>query len=336
MKIEDAIKTVMEFTDLSESQAYEVAVDVMNGVLTQSQIGALLTALNMKKFVISEITGFARAMRERVARLEFPYPDLVDTCGTGGDGAGTVNVSTMAALVAAGAGCRVVKHGNRSVSSRCGSADLLEALGVKIDTTVDVQRTCLEKAGFVFLFAQKHHPAMKSVALPRKELGFKTIFNVLGPLTNPSGAKRQVLGVYAKELTGALAMVLKKLGSEHCLIVHGTDGLDEITLTAETTVSELEGGKISNLSLKPEDVGLTRCRLDQITGSDPAWNARATEEVLTGAKGPIRDITVLNAAAAIYVSGKVKDLQEGIAKANEAIDSGSAHGKLKLLRELTE
>ena len=274
-------------------------------------------------------------MREKVTQVKAKQDIVVDTCGTGGDGLHTFNISTTAAFVVAGAGLTVAKHGNRSVSSRCGSADLLKAFGVNIEVGVDKVEECLEKAGIGFLFAPLLHGAMKYAIGPRREIGIRTIFNILGPLTNPAGAKAQVLGVYAGQLTETLAGVLRNLGSQHAFVVHGMDGLDEITLTSETKASELAEGKIKNYNIKPEDFGLKRCRMEDLKGGDTQENVEITRGVLKGEPGPRREIVLLNAAAAIVAGGKAKDLTQGIEEAARSIDSGKAMKKLEELISLT-
>ncbi len=335
MKIKEAIKKIIELNDLTQQEAFEVAIEIMSGGATDAQIAALLTALRMKGETIDEITGFVRAMRDKVTPIECSSKDLVDTCGTGGDRSGTFNISTLSAFVAAGAGCRVAKHGNRSVSSRCGSADLLKALGVNIEITPKRMVSCIDETGIGFLFAPILHKAMKYAIGPRREVGVRTIFNILGPLTNPAGARRQLLGLFSDELTEPIANVLKKLGSEHCLVVHGEDGLDEITITGKTFVKELRNGVVESYCIEPEDFGIQKGTIDDIRGGDVNDNVRIALDILNGGKGPKRDITVFNAGAAIYVGGKAASLAEGIELAKESIDSGKAIEKLQMLREMT-
>jgi len=336
MKVQDAIKNLIELKCLSQEDAYEVALEIMNGNATDAQIAALLVALKIKGEGITEITGFARAMREKVIRIDCHPENLVDTCGTGGDNLGTFNISTTSAFVAAGAGCKVAKHGNRSVSSRCGSADLLEKLGINIEATPERTVSCINNAGIGFLFAPLLHPAMKYAMGPRKEIGVRTIFNILGPLTNPAGARRQVLGIFNKELTEPIANVLKNLGAEHCLVVHGEDGLDEITTTGRTFVSELHDGLVESHYIEPQEFGIKKGTIDDIKGGDVADNARITLDILHGSKGPKREIVVLNAGAAIYVGGKASSLAKGIELAKESIDSGNAMDKLQMLMAMTK
>jgi anthranilate phosphoribosyltransferase len=291
----------------------------------------------MKGETTEEIAGCARVMREKAKRIdpgESEY-DVVDTCGTGGDGRRTFNVSTAAALVAAGAGVTVAKHGNRAVSSHSGSADVLKALGVKIDAEAPVVERCLREARIGFLFAPMLHGAMKHAIGPRREIGMRTVFNILGPLTNPAGARCQVLGVYDKALVPVMAGVLGNLGSKRCLVVHGEDGLDELTVTGKTHVAELRDGKVTQYEIAPEDVGLSRASLEDLVVADVDEAAEALRSVLRGDAGPRRDIVALNAGAAILVSGAAAELAEGVARANEAIDSGAAAKTLETLVQVS-
>ncbi|MDD2716145.1 MAG: anthranilate phosphoribosyltransferase [Candidatus Wallbacteria bacterium] len=335
MNIREAIRAVTERHDLTIEEACSSALEIMEGHATDAQIAALLIGLNMKGIQPSEITGFALAMRDKATKIEIPRTDLIDTCGTGGDMSGTFNISTVSAFVAAGAGCCVMKHGNRSVSSGCGSADLLEKLGVKLDALPEKLKACAENAGIAFLFAPSLHKAMKYAVGPRKEIGVRTIFNVLGPLTNPAGARRQLIGVFNRDLTLVVGEVLKNLGSAHCLIVHGTDGLDEITLTGNTAVCELKNGGIREFLINPLEFGFELSGRDELKGGDSTRNAEITLEILSGRPGPARDIVLLNAGAAIYVSGKVPDIARGVEAARVSIDSGRAAFALKKLRELS-
>jgi anthranilate phosphoribosyltransferase len=334
MNIKEAIKKAVEKEDLNREDAYKVALSIMSGETTDAQIASLITALRMKGETVDEITGFVKAMREKVTKINAPEEYLIDTCGTGGDRAGTFNISTISALVAAGAGCSVAKHGNRSVSSKCGSADLLKELGVNIENKPEKVEECIEKAGVGFLFAPLLHPAMKYAIGPRREMGIRTIFNILGPLTNPAGTKRQLLGVYTKELTTSIANVLANLDSIHCMIVHGEDGLDEITTTGKTFVSELKDGKITEYTISPEDFGMIKREPEDLKGGTPQINAEIAQNLLKGGAGGKREITILNSGAAIYISGKAESLAEGIEKAKESIDSGNALRKLEALREI--
>ncbi|MBN1578377.1 MAG: anthranilate phosphoribosyltransferase [Chitinispirillaceae bacterium] len=334
--IQPAIKKVVEGNDLSVSEAVEVFNEIMSGGATDAQIAALIVGLRMKGEAAGEITGAASVMREKALRIEPQNREfLVDTCGTGGDGADTFNISTAAALVAAAAGARVAKHGNRRVSSRCGSADVLEALGMTITVTPEKMKECLDCAGFAFLFAPALHSAMRYAIGPRKEIATRTIFNMLGPLTNPAMAPAQVIGVFAAHLTEVFAAVLKNLGSRHAFIVHGMDGLDEITLCGATKVSELSEGSIRTYTIQPEDFGIRRTSRSDIAGGPPPDNARIITEILDGKGGPRRDIVCLNAAFALAAAGVAATPQEGIEQAAAAIDSGAAKARLRQLVELT-
>jgi len=335
MNIREAIKKIIAQKNLSQQEAFEVAMEMMSGLATDAQIASLLTGLRMKDVTIDEITGFVRAMREKATPIECKSKDLVDTCGTGGDGSGTFNISTISAFVAAGAGCKVAKHGNKSVSSKCGSADLLKALGVNIEIEPDRVATCLDEVGIGFLFAPNLHKAMKYAIGPRREIGVRTIFNILGPLTNPAGAKRQVLGVFSEELTGLIANVLKNLGAEHCMIIHGEDGLDEITITGKTSITELFEGGIKSYHIEPKDFGIENGTMKDIRGGDVDENAKIALDILEGKKGPKREIVIINAGAAIYIAGKADSFVDGIELAKESIDSGRAAKKLRLLKEMT-
>ena len=333
--IAESIGRVIEGKNLPESEMMGVMNQIMGGEATPAQIGSFITALRMKGETVEEITGAARVMREKAVKIKTGSAIVVDTCGTGGDGANTFNISTTAAFVVAGAGLTVAKHGNRSVSSNCGSADVLKALGVNIDADVNMVERCLEENGIGFLFAPLLHGAMKYAAGPRKEIGIRSIFNVLGPLTNPAGACSQVIGIYSKDLTEKLAAVLGKLGSKHAFVVHGEDGLDEITLTCRTKVSEMREGKVDTYRIEPEDFGMKRCRAQDLLGGSPEENASITMGILKGEKGPKRYIVLLNAAAAIVAGGKADTLQEGVQVGMESIESGAAMKKLDGLVELT-
>ncbi len=334
--IQSAIKKVVEKNSLSVAEARDVFNEIMSGEATDAQIAALIVALRMKGESVDEITGAAMTMREKAIGVK---PDdikyLVDTCGTGGDGADTFNISTAAALVAAGAGAKVAKHGNRCVSSKCGSADVLEALGVTITVTPEKMKECLDTAGIAFLFAPTLHKAMKYAAGVRKDISIRTVFNLLGPLTNPAKAPAQLIGVFAESLTEVFAGVLKNLGSAHAYIVHGMDGLDEITICGETKVSELYDGSIRTYVVKPEDFGLKSASRQEIAGGSPADNAGIINELLDGKPGPCRDVVCLNAAFALTAAGIAKSPHEGIRMAAESIDSGAARAKLLRLVELT-
>ncbi|MDH4227739.1 MAG: anthranilate phosphoribosyltransferase [Deltaproteobacteria bacterium] len=335
MDIKDAIARVVKGSDLTEAEMFSVMNEVMSGNATPSQIAAFITALRMKGETVAEITGAARVMREKAAKVDAGEGPIVDTCGTGGDETGTFNISTAAAFVVAACGITVAKHGNRSVSSKSGSADVLKALGVNIDAEVAKVEDCLKTVGIGFLFAPLFHGAMKHAAPVRREIGIRTIFNVLGPLTNPAGAKYQVLGVYDPLLTDILAQVLNNLGSRRAFVVRGEDGLDEITLADSTKVSELDNGKIKSYRISPEDFGFTRCKAEDLKGGGPDDNAKIIRGVFEGKKGPARDIVILNAAAAIAAAGKAGTFEEGIAVARGAVDSGEAGKKLDSLVRMT-
>lgn len=335
MEFKSAISHVVKGKSLLFNEAYSLATQLMEGKATDSQIGALLIALHLKKETVDEITGFATAMRDKVVEIPCQNNRLVDTCGTGGDSRGTFNISTISALVAASAGCKVAKHGNRSISSQCGSADILKTLGVNIEITPEKMGECIDTIGFGFLFAPLLHPAMKYAIGPRREMGIRTIFNILGPLTNPAAAKRQLLGVFSKSLTQVMANVLQKMGSEHVMVVHGADGLDEITLTDITYVSELKSGAINSYTIQPENFGFKKVDLKDLQGGAPEDNVQIAINILKGEEGSARNIVLLNAGAVIYVSGKATSIEEGIELAKNAIDSGSALNKLELLKSLT-
>lgn len=333
--IKEAISKLVEKTDLTEEESEHVMEEIMSGSATQAQIASYLTALRMKGETVEEITGSARVMRNKVTRINVNDPHVVDTCGTGGDRSGTFNISTTTAFVVAGAGVTVAKHGNRSVSSQCGSADVLKALGVNIDVPPERVEKCVNEIGIGFLFAPLYHPAMRHAIGPRQEIGIRTMFNILGPLTNPAGASSQVLGVYAAHLTETLAHVLMNLGSSHCFVVHGSDGLDEITITGETMVSEGYNGTVKSYKIRPGDFNIKIGTLEDIKGGSAEDNASIVLKILQGEKGPRRDVVLLNAAAGIMASGKVPDASAAIKAAEEAIDSGSAMGKLEALRKTT-
>ena len=333
--IKNAISKLADRTDLSEKEAEEVMLEIMEGAATPAQIAAYLMGLRMKGETVEEIAGSARAMRSRAIRIRAADPLVVDTCGTGGDRANTFNISTTAAFVVAGGGLTVAKHGNRSVSSRSGSADVLVALGARIDLPTEAVQDCVNELGIGFLFAPLFHGAMKHCAVPRQEMGVRTLLNVLGPLTNPAGATIQVLGVYDEGLTELLAKVLIHLGTKHCFLVYGMDGLDEITLTDRTRVSEGKGGVVSSYYLDPSDFGLERVRLKDLAGGTAEENAHITREILRGRKGPKRDLVCLNAAPAFVACRKAKTLQEGFELAGRMIDSGAAMEKLERLISFT-
>jgi len=333
--IEKAIEKLKKKENLTEKEAEEAFQEIMAGKCATETIAAFLSALKAKGETEDEITGAARIMRKFATKINPEAETLLDTCGTGGDNAGTFNVSTVSAFVASGAGVSVAKHGNKAVSSRCGSADLLEALGVKIDVDKKVVETCINEAGIGFLFAPSLHLAMKYSTPARKMLKTRSIFNILGPLTNPAGAKFQLLGVYEESLTKTLANVLKNLGSAGALVVHGKDGLDEITTTEATTAAELKDGRVRIYTISPGDFGFSRAKREDLKGGDTLLNKTITLEILKGKKGPRRDIVLLNAGAAIYVTGKAATIKDGIKKAVESIDSGNALKKLEMLKKIT-
>ena len=332
--IKEAIRMLADGVDLSETEMIEVMHEIMGGEATPAQIASFITALRIKGETVAEITGAARVMREKATLIS---PDLsrqagrlVDTCGTGGDLSHTFNISTTAAFVVAGA-----KHGNRSVSSRSGSADLLEALGVNIETSPARVAECLEEIGIGFLFAPTFHGAMKHAIGPRKEIGIRTVFNLLGPLTNPLSATAQVVGVYDSELTGTVAKVLANLGVVRAFVVHGEDGLDEITVTDRSKISELRDGRVYDYYIVPEDFGIERGSVLDLEGGDAATNARLTLDILHGAVGPRRNIVLFNAAAGIVAGGLTESFGEAVGIAEKSIDSGAAMAKLEQLRQVT-
>jgi len=333
----DALHRAAARENLSAGEAEAALEEILSGAATPAQVAGLLVALRMKGESAEEVEGFARAMRRRATRVECP-PDprpLVDTCGTGGDGARTFNISTAAAFVVAGAGARVAKHGNRSVSSRCGSADVLEELGANL--TIEPARVaeCIEQTGFGFLFAPALHPAMRHVQPVRGELKMRTVFNILGPLANPAGAEVQVVGVYEARLVRLVAEALARLGLRSGLVVHGSDGLDEITTTAATQTAVIAGGHIGERTLQPEDFGVARARPEDLGGGDRAQNAAVVRAVLAGEAGPARDIVVVNAAAALVAAGLAPDYRAGAARAAESIDSGRARRALEAFAAAT-
>ena len=334
--VQDAIKNLVERRDLAGSEAEEAMKCIMSGGATPAQISSFLTALRMKGETIEEITAFARVMREFAARINPKVEGtLVDTCGTGGDRIKTFNVSTAAMFVAAGAGVPIAKHGNRSVTSKAGSADVIEALGVRIDLPPEDVQRCIEEIGIGFMFAPRFHGAMKHAIGPRREMGIRTVFNLLGPLTNPAGVRAQVIGVYDVALTEKLAHVLKKLGCKRAMVVHGLDGLDEISTLGETRISELKDDVVKTYTIAPEDFGIRRANPEAIAGRDLDENVRMMLRVLRGEQGAKRDIVVLNAAAAIVVGEKAKNIGKGISAAYRSLDSGRAYEKVVQLVEAT-
>lgn len=336
MTIQDAIKKVIAGENLNVDESVKVFTDIMSGSATDAQIAALIVALRIKGETVDEITGAASVMREK-ATLVLPSKKdfVIDTCGTGGDSLNTFNISTAAAFVAAGAGATVAKHGNRSVSSKCGSADVLEALGVNISISPEKMKDCLDTVGIGFLFAVSLHKAMKYAIGPRKEIGIRTIFNVLGPLTNPALAPSQLLGVFSPTLTETMAMVLKNIGSRKAYVVHGLDKLDEISISAPTQISEVSNGSVRTYTIQPEDYGLQRANLSDIKGGNSSDNAEIIKSILNGKTGPQRDIVLLNSGFALSASGIASDPEEGIKLAAQSIDSGKALGKLEELIEFT-
>jgi len=334
--IKDAIKKVVDNIDLSMHEAASVMGEIMSGEATPSQISCLLTALRMKGETSDEVTGFASKMRENSVKIHSKYGNIVDTCGTGGDFSGTFNISTVSAIVAAAAGARVAKHGNRSASSKCGSADILEAMGVKIDIPPEKVKASIEEVGIGFIFAPNFHPAMKYAAPSRKEIGIRTIFNILGPLTNPAGTKYQLLGVFSEKLTELMSLVLQNLGSLEVMVVHGMDGLDEITVTNRTKISHLKNGNIKNYFIEPKDIRMNRHAKEELVGGNVNDNIKITNDVLKGIEtGAKRDIVLLNTAAALVVGQVAKDINDGIAMAKEAIESRAALKKLEELIKFT-
>jgi anthranilate phosphoribosyltransferase len=333
--IKDAINKVVNDESLSQEESSSAMNEIMSGEATPAQIASFITALRMKGETIDEITGCAKIMREKVTIIKTNSADVVDTCGTGGDGSHTFNISTVSALVAAGAGISIAKHGNRAASSNCGSADVLKALGVNIEADADKVAKCVDEVGIGFLFAPLLHPAMKHAITPRREIGIRTVFNILGPLTNPAGAKYQVLGVYDAKLTEPLAYVLKNLGSKHVFVVHGADGLDEITVTDKTFISELKDGKVCSYVINPEDFGIPKANKSELIGGTIDENAGIALDILHGEKGAKRNIVLLNAGAAIVAGGRASNLEEGIRLAEESIDSDRALLKLEMLISLS-
>ena len=334
--IKEAIEKVVRKIDLTEAETRGVFEEIMSGKAAPGDIRVFLEALRKKGESVAEITAAAKVMRASSARIDAGGDTVLDTCGTGGSGINTFNISTTAAFVVAGCGVKVAKHGNRSASQQCGSADVLEALGVKIDIAPEPAAKCIREAGIGFMFAPVFHAAMKYAALPRKELGGKTIFNILGPLSNPAGATHQVIGVYSPQLTEIITGVLKNLGSKRAFVVHGMDGLDEITITDNTKISELKDGRIGTYDVKPEDFGLKKARLEDIKGSSAKENAEMLLSVLKASATPAhRDIVLANASAGLVCAGCSKNFEEGVKLAAESIDSGRALDKLSKLIEIT-
>jgi anthranilate phosphoribosyltransferase len=333
--LKEFIKKLSARQDLSVDQAASAMEEIMSGRATPAQIAAFLVSLRMKGETIDEITGCARVMREKVTRLNPKRRPLVDTCGTGGDGAGTFNISTAAAFVAAGAGVAVAKHGNRGMSSQCGSADVLERLGIHIEAEPAAVEQCIDEVGFGFMFAPLYHGAMKHAVGPRREIGIRTIFNLLGPLSNPAFADVQVIGVCDRNFVELLAHALKNLGTRHAFVVCGADGLDEITVTSTSFIAEAKDGKVMTYEFDPAEVGIRRSKAEELSGGDTAANARIIEAILEGEKSPRRDIVLLNVAFALVAAGKAGTVAEGIEAAAHSIDSGAALEKLRRLREVS-
>jgi anthranilate phosphoribosyltransferase len=329
MNIQEAIKKVISREDLTEDEMHSVMNDIMTGNATDAQIGGFLVGLSMKGETIDEIVAAAKVMRSLATGVKISKPKhLVDTCGTGGDSSGLFNVSTASAFVVASAGGQVAKHGNRSISSKSGSADVLETAGVNLDMSPETISNCVEKIGVGFMFAPAHHSAMKYAIGPRRELAVRTIFNVLGPLTNPAGAPSQVMGVYHKDLVEPIAYALKNLGSSHVMVVHSNDGLDEISIADSTYVAELKNSTVETYSISPSDFDMQQTNLDAICVEDADASLKLIQEALDGQEGPAKDIIALNAGAAIYVSGLANSLKDGVKKAQEVLNSGAAHQKL--------
>ncbi len=335
MNIREAIEKLVNRMSLSESETVAVMNQIMTGEATPLQVASFLTALRMKGETVEEITGAARVMREKAHRVKVNAKTILDTCGTGGDQKGTFNISTTCAFVVAGAGIKVAKHGNRSVSSQSGSADVLVALGVKVDAPKERVEACIERIGIGFLFAPLLHEAMKYAVQPRREIGIRTVFNLLGPLTNPAMATHQLIGLYSGELVGTIAHVLKNLGSQRAMVVHGQEGLDEISLCGQTKVAELRNGAVTEYVIEPERLGLKRCTLKELHGGSAAESAAIVRGVLQGAKGAARDVVLLNSGAALYVSGKTDTIEQGMHLAAESLDTGKALEKLDQLVLMT-
>ena len=335
MNIREAIEKLVNRVSLAEAETIDVMNQIMTGEATPLQVASFLTALRMKGETVEEITGAARVMREKAHRVKVGSKTVLDTCGTGGDQKGTFNISTTSAFVVAGGGVAVAKHGNRSVSSQSGSADVLAALGVKVDAPKERVEECIAKIGIGFLFAPLLHEAMKYAVQPRRDIGIRTVFNLLGPLTNPALATHQLIGIYSGELVAAIAHVLKNLGSVRAMVVHGMEGLDVISLCGPTKVAELRDGQIKEYTIAPEEVGLKPCQLEDLHGGNAEQSAAIVRGVLQGNKGPARDVVLLNSGAALYVSGSAASVKDGMALAASSIDSGKARQKLEQLVQLT-
>jgi anthranilate phosphoribosyltransferase len=334
--IKEAIAQVVEGEDLSMEETAGVMSEIMSGEATPAQIASFITAMRMKGETALEIAGCARTMRDNALHVNPKRTDVVDTCGTGGDSSGTFNISTTVAFVAAGAGLGVAKHGNRSITSQCGSADLMEALGVKIELTPEQVAQCVDEVGIGFCFAPAFHPAMKYATPVRQELGLRTLFNILGPLANPARARRQLIGIYSADLTETLAEVLRAMESEQAFVVHGADGLDELSTTGKNKVSELRDGSIKTYQIDPAELGLGKSKLTDLLGGTLEENAEITRSILAGKQGPKRDVVLLNAAAVLVVGGKANDLAEAVPMAAEAIDSGKSLRKIDELVKMSQ
>lgn len=333
--IREAIDALVEGQSLTIDEAAAAMNEIMEGEATPAQFGAYVTALRLKGETVEEIAGMARVMREKSLQVVVPGV-LVDTAGTGGDRSGSFNISTTAALVAAGAGAKVAKHGNRAMSGATGSADVLEALGVKIDLSPEGVQRCIEDVGFGFMFAQRYHPSMRFAAGPRREIGIRNVFNILGPLTNPAGAKRQLIGVADPAMARRMAEVLGTLGSERALVVHGEDGMDELTVTGPSRIWELKDGTVTEYQFTPDSVGLPTSDADALAATSADNSAEIVRSVLSGAEGPARDVVLLNAAAALVVAGESDSLSDGVKLAAESIDSGAASRSLDALTALSQ
>ena len=333
--IQEAIQMLVDGESLTADQATAAMNEIMTGEATPAQVGSFLTALRIKGETVDEIAGMARVMREKSLHVSVEG-DVVDTCGTGGDGSGSFNISTTAAFVVAGAGVTVAKHGNRAMSGSTGSADVLEALGVKIALSPESVARCLNEAGFGFMFAQGYHPSMRFAAGPRREIGIRTVFNILGPLTNPAGADRQVIGIADPSMADRMARVLGQLGSRKALVVHGSDGMDEITITGPSTVWQLENGEVTEFEVTPGDLGVSVSSADSIRATSAEHSARIARSVLSGDSGPARDVVLLNAAAALVAADRSDSLASGVEVAARSIDSGDAQARLDAVVELSQ
>jgi anthranilate phosphoribosyltransferase len=333
--IKDAIKKIVDRQSLSRDEARRLMAGIMEGQATDAQIAATLVALRMKGETIEEITGFAETMREKASRVQGRSHSLLDTCGTGGAKVKTFNISTASAIIAAAGGVYVAKHGNRAMSSKCGTADVLEVLGVNIQLSPEQAETCLQETGFCFMLAPLYHKAMKYAVGPRKEVGIRTVFNILGPLTNPAGADHRLLGVFDLELTETMAHVLRELGTKRAMVVAGYDGLDEITINGQTKVTELKDGEVHTFDVSPEDFGIGSASLEEVQGGDAQHNAAIIRNIFDGRPSAARDIVLLNAGASLYVAGAADTLKDGVREAARIIDSGSAKAKLEQLIQVT-